>query len=74
MAAEVAGEANVSLDIPPVMGAEDFAYMAEARPGAFVFIGNGDTPMVHHPMYDFDDRNLPVGAAYWVAVTEHFLK
>ncbi|MDA0235477.1 MAG: amidohydrolase, partial [Proteobacteria bacterium] len=37
-------------------------------------IGNGDTAMVHHPKYDFDDDNLPVGAAYWVALTQHHLK
>ncbi|WP_300439851.1 hypothetical protein [Zoogloea sp.] len=41
--------------------------------GTYCFIGTGDTPMVHHPMYDFDDRKLPIGAAYRVALTEHYL-
>ena len=41
--------------------------------GTYCFIGTGDTPMVHHTMYDFDDRKLPIGAAYRVALTEHYL-
>ncbi|WP_333823011.1 M20 aminoacylase family protein [Pinisolibacter sp.] len=68
------GESRVSTDGPTFMGSEDFAFFAARRPGTYCFIGNGDTPMVHHPMYDFDDRNLPVGAAYWVALTEHYLR
>lgn len=68
------GDDQVVMPGPTFMGSEDFAYYAQHKPGTYCFIGNGDTPMVHHPMYDFDDRNLPVGAAYWVAVTEHFLK
>ena len=56
------------------MGSEDFAFMAQKRPASYVFIGNGDTAMVHHPMYDFDDRNLPIGAAFWVGATEDYLK
>ncbi|MBV5271458.1 MAG: M20/M25/M40 family metallo-hydrolase, partial [Afipia sp.] len=55
IAADIAGEANVSSEIPPVMGAEDFAYMLEARPGAFIFIGNGDSAGLHHPAYNFND-------------------
>jgi len=43
------------------------------KPGTDCFIGNGDTPMVHHPMYDFDDSTPPIGAAYRVALTEHDL-
>jgi hippurate hydrolase len=70
VAAEVAGEANVSLDIPPVMGAEDFAYMAEARPGAFIFIGNGDSAGLHHPAYDFNDDAIVYGASYWIRLVE----
>jgi hippurate hydrolase len=69
----VLGEEQVVMPGPTFMGSEDFAYYAQHKPGTYCFIGNGDTPMVHHPMYDFDDRNLPVGAAYWVAVAEHFL-
>ncbi len=68
------GEDQVVMPGPTFMGSEDFAYYAQHKPGTYCFIGNGDTPMVHHPMYDFDDRNLPVGAAYWVALTEHFLR
>lgn len=68
------GDDQVVVPGPTFMGSEDFAYLAQHKPGTYCFIGNGDTPMVHHPMYDFDDSNLPVGAAYWVAVTEHFLK
>ena len=54
----------------PVMGAEDFAFMLEQRPGSYVFIGNGggdDAPMVHHPEYDFNDEALPYGASYWAS-------
>src|SRR3712207_6718273 len=53
-AREIAGEANVQPDAPPVMGGEDFSYMLEARPGAFIFVGNGDTAGLHHPAYDFN--------------------
>ena len=73
IARAVLGEEQVVMPGPTFMGSEDFAYYAQHKPGTYCFIGNGNTPMVHHPMYDFDDRNLPVGAAYWVAVAEHFL-
>jgi hippurate hydrolase len=52
------------------MGAEDFAYMLQARPGAFVFVGNGDSANLHHPAYDFNDEVIPVGASYWVRLVE----
>jgi metal-dependent amidase/aminoacylase/carboxypeptidase family protein len=52
--------------MPPVMGGEDFSYMLEARPGAFIFIGNGDTPGLHNPAYDFNDEVIPHGVSYWV--------
>ena len=55
---------------PPVMGAEDFSYMLEARPGAFIFVGNGDTAGLHHPAYDFNDELIPVGSSYWVKLVE----
>jgi hippurate hydrolase len=70
VAAEVAGAANVSSEIPPVMGAEDFAYMLEARPGAFIFIGNGDSAGLHHPAYDFNDEAIVYGASYWARLVE----
>lgn len=70
VAAEVAGEGKVDTDAPPIMGAEDFAYMLEARPGAFIFIGNGDTPGLHSPAFDFNDEIIPLGCSYWVRVAE----
>lgn len=59
---------------PTFMGSEDFAFYAQKVPAVYCFIGNGNTPMVHHPMYQFDPSNLPVGAAYWVAVAQSYLK
>ena len=52
--------------VKPRMGSEDFAYMLEARPGAFIFIGNGSTAGLHNPAYDFNDETLPYGIGYWV--------
>ncbi|MER9560137.1 M20 aminoacylase family protein [Mesorhizobium sp. M0323] len=54
----------------PSMGSEDFAYMLEARPGAYIRIGNGPTASVHHPAYDFNDEALPYGIGYWVNLVE----
>jgi hippurate hydrolase len=70
IASDVAGESNVSIDIPPVMGAEDFAYMLESRPGAFIFIGNGDSAGLHHPSYNFNDDALVFGSSYWIKLVE----
>ncbi len=70
VAREVAGEAAVITDVEPVMGGEDFSYMLEARPGAFIFAGNGDTAMLHHPDYDFNDDLIPAGCSYWAKLTE----
>nr|WP_255616796.1 M20 aminoacylase family protein [Aurantimonas sp. VKM B-3413] len=70
IAAEVAGEGQVDADAPPVMGGEDFAFMLEARPGAFIFVGNGDTAPVHHPGFDFNDDAIPVGCSYWARLVE----
>ena len=74
LARQLLGEEQVVMPGPTFMGSEDFAYYAQQKPGTYCFIGNGDTPMVHHPMYDFDDRNLPIGAAYWVALAQHYLR
>ncbi|MCK1526196.1 amidohydrolase [Bradyrhizobium sp. 182] len=52
------------------MGAEDFAYMLEARPGAIIYVGNGSTASLHHPAYDFNDDALPYGIGYWVKLVE----
>ena len=70
VAREVAGESNVEAATPPVMGGEDFSYMLEARPGSFMFIGNGDTAGLHHPAYDFNDEVIPHGISYWVRLAE----
>lgn len=67
------GDEAVVTPGPTFMGSEDFAFYAQKIPGVYAFIGNGDTPMVHHPMYVFDESNLGVGAAYWVAVAEDYL-
>ncbi|MFL9499577.1 M20 aminoacylase family protein [Rhodopseudomonas palustris] len=69
VARDIAGEANV-VPLPPLMGAEDFAYMLEKRPGAFVFIGNGDSAGLHHPAYDFNDEAIVYGTSYWVRLVE----
>ncbi len=70
VAAGVAGADKVEAAAPPVMGAEDFSFMLNARPGAFIFLGNGDTAKLHHPAYDFNDEAIPVGCSYWVRLVE----
>ena len=74
VAQALVGEARVSLAPRPAMGSEDFAWMLRARPGAYVWIGNGTGSaggcMVHTPGYDFNDAVLPVGAAFWVRLAE----
>jgi amidohydrolase len=73
VAAAVAGEPNVHRAIPPVMGGEDFSYMLEARPGNFIFIGNGATANLHNDKYDFNDEAIPYGISYWVRLAEQSL-
>ncbi len=68
------GQDRVDDAVPPVMGAEDFSYMLEARPGAFIFVGNGDTAGLHHPAYNFNDELIPVGSSYWVKLVETALR
>ena len=70
VAREVAGEANVEANGMREMGAEDFAYMLEARPGAYLFIGQGETAGLHHPNYDFNDEIAPVGASFFARLVE----
>ena len=72
VAQEVAGEGNVH-ETPPLMGAEDFAYMLEARPGAFIFCGNGDSAGLHHPAYNFNDEAIVYGTSYWIKLVENTL-
>ena len=73
VADEIAGKDKVARDTPPLMGAEDFAYMLEERPGAFIYVGNGDSAMLHHPAYDFNDEAIPLGTSYWVRLAERAL-
>ncbi len=78
VALELVGAERVTLQGPAVTGSEDFAFMLERVPGSYLLIGNGDGDsagacMVHNPGYDFNDANLPVGAAYWVLLAQRFL-
>ena len=66
----IGGEDQVNMNSLPMMGGEDFSYMLEARPGAFIFLGNGDSAPLHHPEYDFDDQAIPHGCSYWVKLVE----
>jgi amidohydrolase len=70
VAGSVAGDAKVDRTVLPLMGAEDFSYMLEQRPGAYIFMGNGDTAGVHHPAYDFNDAAIPYGVSYLAQVAE----
>ena len=71
-AAEVAHgiSGRVNTDAEPMMGAEDFSFMLNERPGAYIFLGNGDTPMVHHPAYRFDDDAIPFGSSWFAGMIE----
>jgi hippurate hydrolase len=73
VAADVVGREHVDADTAPVMGAEDFSFMLEARPGAFIFIGNGSSAGLHHPSYNFNDEAIPIGSSYWVRLVEKAL-
>ncbi|HBZ45054.1 MAG TPA: amidohydrolase [Maritimibacter sp.] len=57
-------------DHDPIMGGEDFAYLANARPGAYILVGNGDTAPVHHPEYNFEDEAIPAGCSWWAEIVE----
>jgi amidohydrolase len=81
----IVGAENVNAAIEPTMGAEDFAFMLQEKPGCYVFIGNGEGAHrdtghglgpcnLHNPSYDFNDALLPIGATYWVRVAEQFLR
>ncbi|MDH3235000.1 MAG: M20 family metallopeptidase [Alphaproteobacteria bacterium] len=75
-AATVVGADNVVVDPPPEMGAEDFAYMLQAKPGSYVWLGNGGAAggcLLHNPNYDFNDDVAPIGASYWVSLVEQEL-
>jgi len=77
----VVGKDNVDANVEPTMGAEDFAFMLQAKPGCYVFLGNGDGAhragghglgpcQLHNGSYDFNDQLLPIGASYWVRLVE----
>lgn len=73
----IVGAENVHTDLPPTMGAEDFAFMLQVKPGAYAWIGNGPGTggcMLHNPGYDFNDAILPLGATYWTRLAESFLR
>jgi len=66
-ARRIAGDCG---EAPLVMGGEDFAFMLEERPGAYILVGNGDTASVHHPEYDFSDEVIPAGCSFWAEIAE----
>ncbi len=72
-ARNVAGNGAVNDEVAPMMAGEDFSYMLEARPGAFIFIGNGESASLHNPAYDFNDDAIPHGISYWVQLAESAL-
>ena len=73
VASEVAGTGNVNANAAPMLGAEDFAFMLEEKPGAFIFIGNGDSAGLHHPAYNFNDEAIVYGTSYWIKLVENTL-
>ncbi|MEM6897690.1 MAG: amidohydrolase, partial [Pseudomonadota bacterium] len=73
-AAEVATAVSGKCDpAPQVMGGEDFSFMLNARPGAYILVGNGDTAAVHHPEYNFNDETIPAGCSWWTEIVERRL-
>ena len=71
IAASVVGAERVDANADPKMGGEDFSYMLEARPGAYVFLGNGPCSELHSDTYDFNDEIIPVGVSYFVKLVEN---
>ena len=70
VARDIVGKDKVEANVAPVMGGEDFSFMANARPGAFIFMGNGDSADLHQDSYDFNDEAIPLGCTYWVKLAE----
>jgi hippurate hydrolase len=70
IATKIVGPKAVNANVAPMMGAEDFSYMLEKRPGAFIFVGNGPTAGLHNAAYDFNDEAIPFGVSYWVTLAE----
>lgn len=84
VAVDIVGEANVVRAVEPTMGSEDFSFMLRARPGAYIWIGNGDGShraaghglgpcMLHNPSFDFNDALIPLGATFWIRLVEKYL-
>ncbi|WP_342760730.1 amidohydrolase [Azospirillum thermophilum] len=77
VAARLVGEENIDHEPMPSLGAEDFAFMLNERPGCCIWIGNGPTDggcLLHNPNYDFNDDNLAIGASYWISLTRTLLR
>jgi amidohydrolase len=70
VATDVVGPDRVETDTRPMMGAEDFSFMLNERPGSYIFVGNGNSAGLHHPAYDFNDEAIPAGTSYWVRLVE----
>jgi amidohydrolase len=70
VAGEIVGRDRVETETPPSMGGEDFSYMLQKRPGAMIFLGNGDSAGLHHPDYDFNDGIIPTGVSFWARLIE----
>jgi amidohydrolase len=70
VASKIVGAGQVDTDLAPMMGAEDFSFMLNARPGAFIWVGNGNSAGLHHPSYNFNDEAIPFGTSYWVKLVE----
>ena len=70
IARQIVGTEKVDPNMTPVMGGEDFSFMLEARPGAFIFLGTGSGEMCHHPAYTFNDAIIPHGVSYWARLVE----
>ncbi|AMJ63319.1 M20 aminoacylase family protein [Bosea sp. PAMC 26642] len=66
----VFGKQAIDTEVPPTMGSEDFSFMLEERPGAFILMGNGESAGLHHPAYEFNDEAIPVGVTYWASLVE----
>ena len=70
VATDIVGERQVDTAVVPMMAGEDFSYMLEKKPGAYIFIGNGDSASLHNPAYDFSDDAIVFGASYWQRLAE----
>jgi hippurate hydrolase len=73
-AMDVVGRDKVDTEVDPTMAGEDFAFMLQARPGAYILIGNGDSAGLHNPAYDFNDEAMAAGISYWVRLAEQRLQ